>query len=566
MAGIRRRTFLRSTTTALATAGLGLPALLQACAAPGPAAPSGAGGGGAGGGARPVQLPTFVPFAGPPPDFAGTDDGIVPPGYLNYPRNPVKSVTRPVGNGEDVTALMYTTQSAPTPVEQNAAWQQVNNELGVNMKFSIIQLADYPTRLNTTIAGGSLPDLLSLGAGNGGAVANLPDFLQSRCADLTPYLSGDAVKDYPNLANLPTYAWRNAVFNNKLYAVPAVRTSISAAIMFGKGKLLDTVGGVGFKDGDDFLHAMRQLTVPGSQWGLGATSGAPTNGIPGIATYFLESFGAPNGWRESGGKLTKDWETDEFKAAIAYVRGLWEAGVIHPDAPSASVNQAAQNFYAGRYALWSNGLTIGDVVWNRAHAQDPSFGLRAVAPFSHDGAGRPVHHLGPGAALLTVLKQANPDQVRKLLGVLNYLAAPFGTYEFRLIWYGVEGVEFDLDANGNPVVSQKGAPDLFIPWPNIASPASVLYDAGSPDYARVMHEDVAAIQRLGIQNPVVGLYSPTNAQRAAVLNQAMGDGLLGIIFGRAAMAGFDQLVSSWRSQGGDQIRAEFEQALQQAAR
>jgi putative aldouronate transport system substrate-binding protein len=74
------------------------------------------------------------------------------------------------------------------------------------MKLPIIQLADYGTKLNTTIAGGQLPDLLSLGSGNGSAVANLPDFLNAMCMDLTPFLSGDAVKEYPNLANLPAYA------------------------------------------------------------------------------------------------------------------------------------------------------------------------------------------------------------------------------------------------------------------------------------------------------------------------------------------------------------------------
>ncbi len=511
-----------------------------------------------------VKLPTHVPFNGPKPDFAGSADGIAPAAYVSYPRNPQKSVPQPPGKGGDVTALMYTTQAAPTPTESNAAWQQVNKELGVRMQFPIIQLADYNAKLNTTIAGQNLPDVFSLGTGNGAAVLNLPAFLESQIADLTPHVSGDAVKEFPNLANLPPYAWPNAVFNNKIFAVPVPRTSISASIMFAKGKLLDTVGGIQFKDKDDFVAKLKQLTGSSNQWGLGATSGAPNGGIPGIATYFLESFGAPNVWRESGGKLTKDWETDEFKAAIDFVRSLWQLGVVHPDSPTATVNQAAQNFYAGRTALWSNGFTIGDVAWNRANAQDAAFNMRALAPFSPDGKSKPVHYLGSGAALLTVIKKAPPERVKELLGILNYLSAPFGTAEFLLIWYGIEGTEFDFDANGNPVVSQKGQPDLFIPWPNVGSPASVLYDALSPEYARVMHPDASAIQALGIQNPAVGLYSKTNAERASALNQTMGDGFVDIIFGRSDMSRFDQLVKDWRSQGGDQIRSEFEQALQAA--
>ena len=548
--------FTRRETLRLLTLG-GFVLLLEACASQAPASAPQA----TAAPAAAVQLPTYVPFQGPPPDLPGSPDGLVPPGYLNYPTNPTRSVTQPVGNGEDVTAVTYTTQAPPTPAEHNPAWQRVNEEVGLNVKLPLTQLADYPTKLNTIIAGGQLPDLLSLGTGNGLGIGNLPDFLQSQCMELTSLISGDAVKAYPNLANLPPYAWRNAVFNNRIYAIPSVRASISNAILFGKGKLVDSVGGIQFKNADDFLNAMKQLSAGESQYGLGATSGAPANGIPGIATYFLESFAAPNIWRLSNGKLTKDWETDEFKAAIAYVRKLWDAGVIHPDTPTMSVNQAAQAFYAGKYALWSNGLIIGDTVWNRANTQDPNFSMRAVPPFPASSTAKPVHHLGSGANLLTVMKKTTEDQAKKLVGLINYVSAPFGTQEFLTMWCGIEGVEFDFDQNHNPVVSAKGQTDLFIPWPNVGAAASVLYNASSADYARVMSKDIAVIQGMGITNPVVGLYSQTNAQRAASLNQTMGDGLLGIIFGRSEISAYDQLVSDWRAQGGDQIRSEFERAL-----
>lgn len=556
----RRRDFLRLVFAGALFGSASLPLVLQACSPSAPTTRNGSSATSASGGN--VQLPTYVAFPGPPADLPGSSDGVIPPGYLSYPRNPPRSVLKPVGSGEEVTAVTYTTQAPPTPAEQNPAWQRVNTELGINLKLPLTQLADYPVKLSTTIASGALPDLLSLGAGNGLAIANLPDFLLSECTDLTPFVSGDAGKEFSNLSNLPPYAWRNAVFNNKIYAVPSVRASISSAIMFGKGKLLDAVGGIQFKNADDFLKAMKQLTLPGAQWGIGATSGAPTNGIPGLATFFLEAFGTPNVWRDTNGKLTKDWETDEFKAAIAYVRSLWDAGVVQPDAPTASVNQAAQNFYAGKYALWSNALLIGDTVWNRANGQDANFQMRAVPPFSASTSVKPVHHLGSGAYLLTVLKKTSIDQAKKLLGVLNYLAAPFGTHEYLTLLYGVEGPEFDLDGNGNPIVSAKGTTDLFIPWPNVAAAPSVLYNANSPDYARVIHKDVSVIQAMGIQNPVVGLYSKTNAQRAASLNQTMGDGLLATMFGRADLSSLDQLVKDWRTQGGDQIRSEFEQALQ----
>jgi putative aldouronate transport system substrate-binding protein len=570
-----RATYARRDFVRLAVASVASSLLLEACQQPGaPAEPARAPAAAnspaptlaasATPATQQVVLPTYVPFSGAPPDYPGTPDGRTPPGYATYPRAPVKTVPQPFGQGGEVNAMMYTTQAPPTPMDSNAAWKQVNKEMGLSVTFPIVAAADYPTKLSTTIASGQIPELLSLGQGTGNTVASLPAFLSSACMDLTPFLAGDLASDYPNLAALPPYAWRNCVFSNRLYAVPTVRGSITGSILFGRGRLLSQAGsGTTFSNADDFFRVMRQVSSPGKQWGLGATAtSVPVNGIPTILSYFLESFGVPNVWRESGGKLTKDWETEEFKSAVAFLRSLWDAGVINPNAPTATITQSSQDFYSGKSVLWGNSFTIGDVVWNRATASDPDADLHALAPFSHDGTTAPVHHLGPGAALITVVKKTTPERTKELLRVLNYLAAPFGSAEYLLIWYGVEGTNFRFDANGNPQVIDSGATDLFIPWPNLASPPAVLYSATSPDYPRVMAKDAAAIQALGIQNSTVGLYSATNARQGGTLAQSVADGLTSIIYGREPIDTFDGLVRDWRANGGDTIRAEFETALQ----
>jgi MFS family permease len=63
--------------------------------------------------------------------------------------------------------------------------------------------------------GDDLPDIIHFPGGlnafvGAAGTANLPQFLQTRSADLTPYLAGDAIKDYPFLAAIPTYAWANS--------------------------------------------------------------------------------------------------------------------------------------------------------------------------------------------------------------------------------------------------------------------------------------------------------------------------------------------------------------------
>ena len=40
-------------------------------------------------------------------------------------------------------------------------------------------------------------------------------------------------------------------------------------------------------------------------------------------------------------------------------------------------------------------------------------------------------------------------------GILNYFTAPFGSQEYLLLYFGVEGPDWAWDANGNPQQTRK---------------------------------------------------------------------------------------------------------------
>ena len=48
----------------------------------------------------------------------------------------------------------------------------------------------------------------------------IPSAVTAKFADLGPYLSGDKVKKYPNLAAIPTDAWQLSIFGGKLRGLP----------------------------------------------------------------------------------------------------------------------------------------------------------------------------------------------------------------------------------------------------------------------------------------------------------------------------------------------------------
>ena len=116
----------------------------------------------------------------------------------------------------------------------------------------------------------------------GYAVApNLPAFFKSRCADLTPYLSGDAAKEYPYLAAIPTHSWRNSlsVVDGALYLIPIHRQMFSIQPRGGDFFSEHRHVGPGTrartftpKNADDFKRALAQLNRPNeNRWAIGNT-------------------------------------------------------------------------------------------------------------------------------------------------------------------------------------------------------------------------------------------------------------------------------------------------------
>ncbi|MDE3078345.1 MAG: hypothetical protein KGJ86_23215, partial [Chloroflexota bacterium] len=333
------------------------------------------------------------------PDLPGSPDGLINPGFQNYPANPVKTVPNPPGKGGEVSVMTWWALAPPTPMDQNTLWQAVNKELGATLKITIVPFTDYQTtRLATTIAGGDLPDILYIAPGT--VVPAFPDFLKAKCADLTPYLSGDAAKEYPNLANFPTLAWRNVVFNNAISAVPAPYP-LYLWVHWVHQELLDQAGIAQPKNADEYKKALVAMTKPNAgQWGIGVEN---TQGFELINGHFSAIFGAPNQWAKDGnGKLTHAAETDQYRQALSYARDLYAAGVFHPSSLTYDTSTKRNDFVARKFAFNFDGFQQASLrYWGTAAGLKPPGKYRLIPPFSHDGKTKPVYWAGQAGQIGT---------------------------------------------------------------------------------------------------------------------------------------------------------------------
>ncbi|MBV9597984.1 MAG: extracellular solute-binding protein [Chloroflexi bacterium] len=500
-------------------------------------------------------LPMFIASQAVKPDLPPPLPG-VDAGYLSYPRTPPMSVTDAPGRGGVVSMLTFQYTPPVAALDQNAALQELNKRLGAEVHLELAPIADYPQRLQTLMAGNDLPDTIYFSAPS--TTPGLAQFLKTRCADLTPFLSGDAIKDYPNLAAFPTDAWKVGVYGGNLYGVPIVYSTLYR-VFWAHQELLDQAG-VGMpRDTDDFKRILQQVTNPqAGQWGIGVD---PDVGL-GVTTW-LEGmwFGAPNNWSlDVGGKLVKDRETDAYRAAVGYTRDLYAAGVFHPNDVTGNNAQGKTDFAGRKVAFRWDGAASAVQFWDQSAAADPPGKLRITPPFSAPGA-RATFPLGLSSGGFSALKQASPDRVREVLRIMNFLAAPFGTQEHLLINYGLPDVDHTLDANGNPILTDKGNAEITPSWSFVVRPTPVLFDPKSADFARVLQADQVPNIQAGLADPTLGLYSETLSLKGATAEQPFLDGVTDVVLGRRPLTDFDQLVSDWRNAGGDQIRSELQQSL-----
>ncbi len=497
-----------------------------------------------------VKLPTHVAYTGLKPDLPATDQG-VEPAFRRWPSNNPSVVDQKPGTGkETVTGMANIYYAVPPGPSRNSYWAGLNDRLGVDLKLQMVGNADYTQKFATTIAGSDLPDAMQTQV-----VANFPSLLDKRFTPLDEYLSGDAIKDYPNLANIPTRTWKSAIYNGHIYGIPIPRGTIGT-YNFIRQDIFEAKGlSTSPKGYDELVQTTKALTDPKKRRWAFSLINQPRQ-------LLGRMNNEPNGWRNDNGKLTNTYETDEYKQTITDLIAMWKSGVIHPNAFDTS-QPFKQLFNSGTCAINAADGYNGWVQYILDNESNPNFKLGLMPAYSRDGKDLAHWAYGSGIYSMTALKkQDNADRIKLILRVLNWLAAPFGTKEYLYRLYGKEGVDHKVNSTGDPVLTKTGQTNTVIPIRYLADSPYAIYMPGRPQDADTQHKYQSLEIPTGIGNPTVGLFSNSYATKNATIDKNFNDGVNQIIQGRKPISELDSLVSAWRSGGGDAMRKEYQDQLQ----
>ncbi|WP_115787982.1 sugar ABC transporter substrate-binding protein [Arthrobacter silvisoli] len=536
--GFSRRGFLGLAGLAVTTAGL------AACGGGGTSGGSGGAAASAG-----VKLPTYKEFTGVTADLAGNSKGLqaaffkLPEGVTSVKEAPLKG---------KVTGLTETFETMSPGMKDNPFWQRLNAKLGGELELQIAEdIGDgYPAKFATVLASDDLPDMMWVPPNQG--IPNVGPMLEAKFQDLTKYLSGDAVLEYPNLAALKPDSWKTAVVNGKIWGAPIPSTPFGQ-IMSGRRDVWEKVGGLNASSADEFLDKAKELTRPAER--KYALEPAYVN----VLHMVTEWFGAPNSWAVNRDRtLTHLFETPEYAAGVEFTAKLFAAGVFYPDTNVPDIrNRVANGSVAGQVLVGPH-----DIKAYRAFNKDQAFDI--LVPFSADGKVKPTYDMGYGTVGFTPFKKADEGKIRELLALINYLSAPFGTVEYMQKNFGEAGKDYSLDAKGNPQLTESGSsnlPGLVSALNIMSSPENVVFNPGFDDDTRYVNEQQKKLLELAWRNPTNGSYSDTNSKVGAKITKQLRDKVVDIITGRAKVSELDAAVKRWKSGGGDKIRDEYQAAL-----
>src|SRR5207244_12041202 len=136
--------------------------------------------------------------------------------------------------------------------------------------------------------------------------------------------------------------------------------------------------------------------------------------------------------------------------------------------------------------------------------------------------------------------------------------------ESLLLEYGVKSIDFNFDPQGNPVKTDQGRADTNVMWQYLAWRPPVLFYPVDPEFAKVAYTATQSMLPYLLPDPSLGLYSSTDRSKGGTLIQSFSDGLGPIVTGGRPLSDFDQVLTDWRSAGGDQMRQEYQQAYAEA--
>lgn len=452
------------------------------------------------------------------------------------------------------------------PEEGNEIETALEEVAGVDLDITWVPNSSYGDKVNITLAGDDLPQVMVIQGKDPGFVRNAE---AGAFWDLTDYLG-----DYPNLTTTFPDVQKASSVNGKVYGIFRARDVIREAVIIRKD-WLQNLGLEMPKTTEDLYDVAKAFTEDDPDGnGVDDTYGLIIPKWPGtIGTNSpwdaIETwYGAGTRWTERDGELVPNFLTDEWLEAVQFERQLVEEGLVNPDYATFDSAKWNEPFLTGKGGIILDVHSRAGVLINLFKESDPeNFENYVDITGNLEGPDGELHALPTtGYSGFLAIPKAQVRTEEQLRGVLEVLDKLNSDEAGPILNNGIEGVTYELE--GDLAVAIDDAPqalkDTVMSYAQLGTNVNGFkgyLPKQASEYEQQMYDKRKEIEAADLEHaefdPSAPYVSETYVSKGAQLDTIVADARIQYIAGQIDLDGLKDAVELWRTSGGDDVIAEI---------
>ena len=405
-----------------------------------------------------------------------------------------------MAEGDDVIQLdVFYASTRPMNDATELTHQYIKDNLGIDINLIQGDSANFTQQLALYTSGGDMPDLVWcdynvwMDYAKQGAWADLTSYLSDEYTDLMSYVGDD---------------WIYMTVDGGIYGIPSELSVPSSHVTFIRNDWLNALGMEIPATLDEFTEVMRAFTTQDPDGnGQNDTYGLSGAGA-GYLSFLMGAFGASterDNFLNEDGTVTTNAISDEYRAALSYLRDIYAEGLIDPEMFTCTYEQAQAKWGRGEMGIWSAWWSHGGNAYTRFDfgALQPDADVKAILPpVGEDGKSGNLY-AAPFSSVIGVSYQCTEEELQAAIKYMDFQASPYG---YRILQYGVEGEFFDWDEEQNLTTWYWGVNDN-------KSKSGAYETTDMEVYKMLYHEDWQAQANLLLDTPASRLHSAGSDMR-----------------------------------------------------
>ena len=463
------------------------------------------------------------------------------------------------GEGGTLT-WMSMLHTPTTPEASGPIMTALKEHSGVDFEFQWVPDASKEEKINAALASGSLADINTL---NQGMAAVREPLKSGMFWDVEPFLS-----EFPNLASINPTIIESARLDGVLYGVPFQKPLARYGVLV-RQDWLDRLGLEVPHTLEDLLE-VAQAFVDGDPTGTGAQVTGFIDRQESFAVGFRSLagyFGAGDKFQlDDSGKIVPACTTEPWKEAMEWYRGAFERGLVNQEFVTVQKQNQRQAIAQDKGGIVVTGLFEAKDYMALAESinADTEVEWALINDMTYADVPRRIvsDTAGGMGGLMTFNSQSlkSEDDLKRALTLIDKL---LDEPAFQLMTNGVEGTHFEKDADGAIEIIDQPLWEQQVQPYNSSRPSDLveIYKSTNP-YVNEANEKMAENDEYVVINPAQSLTSATYDTQWATIEKALNDSYNTFMVGQTTMEDYEAAIEAVRSQGLDDIIAEYTEAYE----